>query len=74
MAGRVFQGVPAPLNLMVPEHSFINDDTLACWCWSRRRIMLMKLATDFMGWIDKRLPVTEAWNKHVGSISCAKKL
>ncbi|MEI6894947.1 MAG: ubiquinol-cytochrome c reductase iron-sulfur subunit [Colwellia sp.] len=28
MAGRVFQGVPAPLNLMVPEHSFINDDTL----------------------------------------------
>jgi ubiquinol-cytochrome c reductase iron-sulfur subunit len=28
MAGRVFQGVPAPLNLVVPEHSFINDDTL----------------------------------------------
>jgi len=28
MAGRVFQGVPAPLNLMVPEHSFTNDDTL----------------------------------------------
>ena len=28
MAGRVFQGVPAPLNLMVPEHSFISDDTL----------------------------------------------
>ncbi|MBU2926226.1 ubiquinol-cytochrome c reductase iron-sulfur subunit [Colwellia sp. 4_MG-2023] len=28
MAGRVFQGVPAPLNLMVPEHSFTNDNTL----------------------------------------------
>lgn len=28
MAGRVFQGVPAPLNLVVPEHSFPNDDTL----------------------------------------------
>ena len=28
MAGRVFQGVPAPLNLMVPEHSYISDDTL----------------------------------------------
>ena len=28
MAGRVFQGVPAPLNLMVPEHSFPNEDTL----------------------------------------------
>jgi len=28
MAGRVFQGVPAPLNLVVPEHSFINDDRL----------------------------------------------
>mgnify|MGYP005810901841 FL=1 len=28
MAGRVFQGVPAPLNLVVPEHSFTNDDTL----------------------------------------------
>jgi ubiquinol-cytochrome c reductase iron-sulfur subunit len=28
MAGRVFQGVPAPLNLVVPEHSFLNDDTL----------------------------------------------
>jgi len=28
MSGRVFQGVPAPLNLMVPEHSFISKDTL----------------------------------------------
>ncbi len=28
MAGRVFQGVPAPTNLMVPDHSFPNDDTL----------------------------------------------
>ena len=28
MAGRVFQGVPAPLNLVVPEHSYITDDTL----------------------------------------------
>ncbi|TWX68580.1 ubiquinol-cytochrome c reductase iron-sulfur subunit [Colwellia demingiae] len=28
MAGRVFQGVPAPLNLVVPDHSYINDDTL----------------------------------------------
>ncbi len=28
MAGRVFQGVPAPLNLMVPDHSFISEDTL----------------------------------------------
>ena len=28
MAGRVFQGVPAPLNLVVPEHSYPNDDTL----------------------------------------------
>ncbi|GHG04641.1 ubiquinol-cytochrome c reductase iron-sulfur subunit [Thalassotalea marina] len=28
MAGRVFQGVPAPLNLVVPEHSFPTADTL----------------------------------------------
>lgn len=28
MSGRVFQGVPAPLNLVVPEHSFISKDTL----------------------------------------------
>jgi len=28
MAGRVFQSVPAPLNLVVPDHSFPNDDTL----------------------------------------------
>ena len=28
MAGRVFQGVPAPLNLVVPEHSFISEDTV----------------------------------------------
>ena len=28
MAGRVFQGVPAPLNLVVPEHSFLNENTL----------------------------------------------
>ncbi len=28
MAGRVFKGVPAPLNLMVPEHSFPTPNTL----------------------------------------------
>jgi ubiquinol-cytochrome c reductase iron-sulfur subunit len=28
MAGRVFAGVPAPLNLVVPEHSFLTKDTL----------------------------------------------
>lgn len=28
MAARVFQGVPAPLNLMVPEHSYTSEDTL----------------------------------------------
>jgi len=25
MAGRVFQGVPAPLNLVVPKHMYLND-------------------------------------------------
>jgi ubiquinol-cytochrome c reductase iron-sulfur subunit len=28
MAGRVFQGVPAPLNLVVPDHTFPSEDTL----------------------------------------------
>jgi len=28
LAGRVFQGVPAPLNLVVPDHSFPSSDTL----------------------------------------------
>ncbi|MFD2164998.1 ubiquinol-cytochrome c reductase iron-sulfur subunit [Thalassotalea euphylliae] len=28
MAGRVFAGVPAPLNLAVPEHSFPKENTL----------------------------------------------
>jgi len=28
MAGRVFQGVPAPTNLLVPPHHYENDDTL----------------------------------------------
>jgi len=28
MAGRVFQSVPAPTNLVVPEHSFPSSDTL----------------------------------------------
>jgi ubiquinol-cytochrome c reductase iron-sulfur subunit len=28
MAGRVFQGVPAPTNLMIPEHSFPTEGTL----------------------------------------------
>ncbi len=28
MAGRVFQGVPAPLNLVIPEHSFTSPDTI----------------------------------------------
>jgi ubiquinol-cytochrome c reductase iron-sulfur subunit len=25
MAGRVFQGVPAPLNLVVPKHMYLSD-------------------------------------------------
>jgi ubiquinol-cytochrome c reductase iron-sulfur subunit len=28
MAGRVFQGVPAPLNLVVPPYQFLTDTTL----------------------------------------------
>lgn len=28
MAGRVFSGVPAPVNLAVPPHTFINDHTI----------------------------------------------
>ena len=28
MAGRVFQGVPAPLNLVVPPYHFIDDNTI----------------------------------------------
>ena len=28
MAGRVFQGVPAPTNLVVPPHFYENDATL----------------------------------------------
>ncbi|KKC99932.1 MULTISPECIES: ubiquinol-cytochrome c reductase iron-sulfur subunit [Photobacterium] len=28
MAGRVFQGVPAPLNLVIPPHMFLNDNTI----------------------------------------------
>lgn len=28
LAGRVFQSVPAPLNLVVPEHSFPDENTL----------------------------------------------
>lgn len=28
MAGRVFQGVPAPLNLMVPPHKYIDDNNV----------------------------------------------
>ena len=28
MAGRVFQGVPAPLNLVVPPYMFVDDNTL----------------------------------------------
>ena len=28
IAGRVFQGVPAPTNLVVPPHYFVGDDTI----------------------------------------------
>lgn len=28
MAGRVFKGVPAPLNMQVPPYSFVNDNTI----------------------------------------------
>jgi len=28
LAGRVFKGVPAPTNLVIPKHSYINDTTI----------------------------------------------
>jgi ubiquinol-cytochrome c reductase iron-sulfur subunit len=28
MAGRVYEGVPAPTNLVVPPHRFIDDGTI----------------------------------------------
>ncbi len=28
MAGRVFSGVPAPLNLVIPPHQFLDDNTI----------------------------------------------
>ncbi|GAA0787782.1 MULTISPECIES: ubiquinol-cytochrome c reductase iron-sulfur subunit [Pseudomonadati] len=28
MAGRVFQGVPAPLNLVIPPHHYVDDNTV----------------------------------------------
>ena len=28
MAGRVFAGVPAPLNLVIPPHQFLDDNTI----------------------------------------------
>ncbi|MFB2686558.1 ubiquinol-cytochrome c reductase iron-sulfur subunit [Shewanella mangrovisoli] len=28
MAGRVFQGVPAPLNLVIPPHQYVDDGTV----------------------------------------------
>jgi ubiquinol-cytochrome c reductase cytochrome b subunit len=36
--------------------------------------MLMRLLTDLMGWVDKRLPVTDAWNKHIAQYPAPKKL
>ena len=34
--------------------------------------MLMKVFTDFMGWVDQRLPVTDAWNKHIAQYPAPK--
>jgi ubiquinol-cytochrome c reductase iron-sulfur subunit len=28
LAGRVYKGSPAPINLVVPPHKYINDSTL----------------------------------------------
>jgi ubiquinol-cytochrome c reductase iron-sulfur subunit len=28
LAGRVWRGVPAPLNLVVPPHKYVNDSTI----------------------------------------------
>ncbi|BDY06693.1 MULTISPECIES: ubiquinol-cytochrome c reductase iron-sulfur subunit [unclassified Ferrimonas] len=28
MAGRVFQGVPAPLNLVIPPHTYVDENTI----------------------------------------------
>ena len=28
LAGRVYSGVPAPTNMIVPPHSFVDDDTI----------------------------------------------
>jgi ubiquinol-cytochrome c reductase iron-sulfur subunit len=28
LAGRVFKGVPAPTNLVIPKHTYLNETTI----------------------------------------------
>ena len=67
LAGRVFQGSPASLNLRIPPYSFEGDSKLVIGVDASQqgsRVMAgcndaLPVRTGFMGWLNKRLPVDE---------------
>src|SRR3546814_10943813 len=61
MAGRVFQGVPAPINLLVPPHHYENDTTIvigvdpqgAAYAMSN---VISRPAKNVWDWVNERAP------------------
>ena len=64
IAGRVYAGVPAPLNLEVPPHTYISDSRIVIGDVGGGSLM-SKTMTNFVGWIDDRFPLTKVWNEHL---------
>ena len=74
--GRVYAGVPAPTNLTVPPHYYVNDERYPD---RRRRGSLMSdeqqraaQHSGLMGWIDARFPLTKMFEEHLSKYYAPK--
>ena len=54
LAGRVFEGVPAPTNLEVPPHRY--EGTCAD-SWRRSGDRIMSKLAELGAWVDSRMPM-----------------
>lgn len=77
MSGRVFDGVPAPINLLVPPHHYRDDSTIIIGVDPQGSLImaniLTRTATGVADWVNARAPgLMPVYRKHVSEYYAPK--
>ena len=72
--GRVYAGVPAPTNLVVPPHTLSSPipDLLIGVDPQGGGVMQALMLTGLLDWTDARFPLTKMWNEHLAEYYAPK--